>query len=133
MDEGLYDNAIQAAQRSIAIHPSTYGYSNLGSSYFFQKRYDEAIQAYEQAIQFSQNDPLLWWNLGDGYYWASGRRADSAGPYRKCAEFSTAQLKQNSNDTEKYGILAICEAMLGQKDAANTALNRGFHLAPDDP
>jgi len=133
IDEGLYDESIQASERSIAIQPSDYGYTNLASAYLFQKRYDEAIRAYGQATHYSQNDPLLWWNLGDGYYWAPGRRADSVGPYRKCADLATDQLKLNSNDTEKYGILAICQAMLGQKDAAIAALNRGFHLAPNDP
>jgi len=32
-----------------------------------------------------------------------------------------------------HGVLAICQAMLGQKAPAIESLNRGFRLAPNDP
>ena len=133
-DEGLYDDSIRAAQRSIEIQPSDYGYSNLANALFFQKRYLEAVPAYERAIQYAPNNPLLWWNLADGYYWAPGRRNDSFPAYRHCVDLAIQDLKSNPDDiTEKFGILATCQAMLGQKDAALAALNRGFRLAPDHP
>lgn len=132
MDEARYDDAIRASERSIAIQPSAYGYTNLGSAYFFQKKYDEAIRAFEQAIRYSANDPLLWWNLGDGYYWAPDRRKDSVAAYQKCALLAIRQLKVNPKDSEMYGTLAICQAMLERKDAAIEALNQGFRLAPED-
>ena len=31
-----------------------------------------------------------------------------------------------------YGMLAICQAMLGMKNVAVEALNQGLHLAPED-
>ena len=52
MDEGLYDEALRAAQRSIEIQPSDYAYSNLASAYFFEQRYDDAILAFEKATTF---------------------------------------------------------------------------------
>jgi serine/threonine-protein kinase len=133
MDEGLYDDSIRASQRSIEIRPSDYGYMNLASAYFFQKRYEDAIRVYEQAAAGSPRDPLLWLNLGDGYYWTPGRRKDSTAAYRRCTELATQDLKQNPNDTEKLGILAVCQAMLGHRDAAIESLKRAFRLAPDDP
>lgn len=133
MDEARYDDAIRAAQRSIAIQPSAYGYTNLGSAFFFLKRYEEAIRAFEQAIRYSENDPLLWLNLGDGYYWAPGRRKDSAAAYQKCAALTKQELKVNPKDSFLYGELAICQAMLEQKEAAIEALNQGFQLASGDP
>ena len=133
MDEARYNDAISAAQRSIEIQPSAYGYTNLGSALFFLKRYDEAIRAFEQAIRYSENDPLVWWNLGDGYYWAPGRRKDSVAAYRKCAALAKQELKVNPKDSFLYGELAICEAMAGRKVAAIEALNQGFHLAARDP
>lgn len=132
-DEARYDDAIRASERSIAIQQSAYGYTNLGTAYFFLKRYDEAVRAFEYAIRYSDNDPLLWWNLGDGYYWAPGRRADSVAAYEKCSALATQELKVNPKDSSMHGVLAICQAMVGQKDAAIEALNRGFHLAVDDP
>jgi hypothetical protein len=71
--------------------------------------------------------------LGDGYYWASGRRNESAAAYQKCAAIASQELVTNSNDSFAYGVLAICQAMLGQKKLALEALGRGFQLAPADP
>lgn len=132
-DEGLYDDAVRAAQRSIEIQPSDYAYSNLASAYFFQHRYDDAIQAFQQATARSSNDALLWSNLGDGYFWAPGRRKESPPAYQHCVELSLQQLNLNPNDFAKLGVLAVCQAMLGQKAASFSTLNRAFRLAPEDP
>jgi serine/threonine-protein kinase len=133
MDGGLYDDALHAAQRSIEIQTSDDAYSNLGSAYFFLQRYDDAISAFQKATEFSPRDPVLWMNLGDGYYWAPGRRKDSSAAYQNCAEFASQQLEQNSKDSVKLGILAVCQAMLGRKDNSFDSLNRALRLTPDDP
>jgi serine/threonine protein kinase/tetratricopeptide (TPR) repeat protein len=133
MDEGLYDESIRASQRSIEIQPSDYGYMNLANALFFLQRYEEAISAYQQSIRYSRNDPLPWWGLGDGYYWASGRRNESAAAYQTCSAIASQELVTNSKDSFAYGVLAICQAMLGQKKSALDALSRGFQLAPADP
>jgi tetratricopeptide (TPR) repeat protein/tRNA A-37 threonylcarbamoyl transferase component Bud32/TolB-like protein len=133
MDEGLYDESIRASQRSIEIQPSDYGYMNLANSLFFLRRYDEAISAYQQSIRYSENDPLPWWGLGDGYYWAPGLRDESATAYQKCSGIASQELVTNANDSYALGVLAICQAMLGQKKSALDALSRGFQLAPSDP
>ena len=133
MDEGLYEESIRASKQSIEIQASDYGYSNLGSAFFFLQRYDEAIHAYEQAIHQSQNDSLLWWNLADGYYWAPGRRQDATAAYQKCRDSATEELKVNPNSSDSFGTLAVCDAMLGQRDAAVRAIDHGFRLAPNDP
>jgi serine/threonine protein kinase/tetratricopeptide (TPR) repeat protein len=132
MDEGLYEDSIRASQHSTEIQPSDYGYSNLGTAFFFLRRYHDAIRAYEQAIHLSPNDSLLWWNLGDGYYWASGRRQDSVAAYQKCRDLAAGELKVNPNSSDSLANLAVCQAMLGQRDDAVAAVNRGLRLAPND-
>src|SRR5215813_3014752 len=133
MDEGLYDESIRASQRSIEIQPSDYGYMNLANSLFFLRRYDQAISAYQQSIRYSEGDPLPWLGLGDGYYWAAGLRNESATAYQKCSGIASQELVTNPNDSFALCILAICQAMLGQKKSALDALSRGFQLAPSDP
>jgi tetratricopeptide (TPR) repeat protein len=132
-DEGKYDEAVTAAQRSLAIQPSDYGFTNLGNAYFFLRRYDESIHAYERATQLSPNDPLVWWNLGDGYYWAPGRRNDSIPAYRNCIKLSSQELQLNTKDSGMLSILAYCTAMLGQRDPALKALHQAFRVSPSDP
>ena len=133
VEQARYGDAIAALGRSIAIRPSEYGYTNLGNAYFFLRRYEEADGAYEQATKLVERDALLWWNLGDGYYWTPGKRSQSAAAYRHAIAIAKEDLRVNPNDAGSYGILAICSAMLGEKKPAFDALRHGLQLSPSDP
>ena len=133
VEQGRYRDAIGVLEKSIAIRPTDYGYTNLGNAYFFLRQYEQAAQAYEQAVKLNERDPLLWWNLGDGYYWASGKRAQAANAYRQAIAVAEKQLQVNPRDADAFGILAICHAMLNEKEAALGALRRGLQLSPSSP
>src|SRR5882762_7826061 len=133
VEQARYADAIKILEKSIAIRPSDYGYTNLGNAYFFLRRYEEADQAYQQAIKLSEKDSLLWWNLGDGYYWTRGKRTQSVAAYRQAINIAEEELRVNPNNSYSYGILAICRAMLGEKELALDALQSGLQLSPADP
>jgi tetratricopeptide (TPR) repeat protein len=133
VEQARYADAIKVLEQSIAIRPSDYGYTNLGNAHFFLRRYEEADQAYAQAIKLAEKDSLLWWNLGDGYYWTTGKRSQSVAAYRKGITVAEEELRVNPNNSYSYGVLAICHAMLGEKRLALDALGSGFHLSPADP
>jgi len=125
VEQARYADAIKILEKSIAIRPSDYGYTNLGNAYFFLRRYEEADQAYQQAIKLSEKDSLLWWNLGDGYYWTPGKTQPISGcisaRYHHCGGRAPCQ----SRNSYSYGVLAICHAMLGEKKLALDALGAG--------
>jgi serine/threonine protein kinase/Flp pilus assembly protein TadD len=129
---GRYDEAITILERSISIRPSDYGYTNLGNAYFFLRRYDEAVQSYEQGVKLTGNDSLLWWNLGEGYYWEPGKRDKSVAAYRRAIEIAQEDLRFNASDSASYGVLAICHAMLQERQQAFDALRAGLRFAPTD-
>jgi tetratricopeptide (TPR) repeat protein/TolB-like protein/tRNA A-37 threonylcarbamoyl transferase component Bud32 len=130
---GRYADAKNVFERGITLRPSDSAFTNLGNAYFYLRRYAEATQAYEQSITYNQADPLLWRNLGDGYYWTPGKRAQAADAYRRAVTLAGEQLRVNPKDVSSLGMLAICEAMLGEKKAALDALGKGLGLAPQDP
>jgi tetratricopeptide (TPR) repeat protein len=133
VEQARYADAIKVLEQSIAIRPSDYGYTNLGNAYFFLRRYEEADQAYELAIKLAEKDSLLWWNLGDGYYWTPGKRTQSMAAYRQGIAIAEEELHVNPKNSSSYGVLAICHAMLGEKKPALHALESGLQLSPADP
>ncbi len=133
VEQARYADAIKVLEQSIAIRPSDYGYTNLGNAYFFLRRYEEADQAYEQATKLSEKDSLLWWNLGDGYYWTPGKRTQSVAAYRQGITLAEEELRVNPSNSYSYGVLAICHAMLGERKLALDALGSGLQLSPADP
>jgi len=133
VEQARYNAAITVLERSIAIRPSAYGYTNLGNAYFFLRRYEEADRAYEEAVKLAEKDSLVWWNLGDGYYWTPGKRSQSVAAYRQAIAIAGEDLRVNPNDAYAYGVLAICHAMLGERKPALDTLHRGLQLSPEDP
>ena len=133
VEQARYADAIRILEQSIAIRPSDYGYTNLGNAYFFLRRYEEADQAYQQAIKISEKDSLLWWNLGDGYYWTPGKRSQSVAAYRQGITTAEEELRVNPKNSYSYGVLAICHAMLGENKLALDALGSGLQLSSADP
>ncbi len=131
--EGRYADAIAVVERSIAIRPTATGFTDLGNAYFYLRRYDEATRAYEQAVKLNQADVLLWRNLGDGYYWTPGKRAQAAGAYQRAISLAKEKLRVNPKDAYALGTLAICHAMLGEKKPALESLRKGLELTPADP
>jgi tetratricopeptide (TPR) repeat protein len=130
--QGRYTDAIGMFQRSIAIRPTAAVYGNLGNSYFYLQRYPEAAGAYEEALKLSQSDYVLWWNLGDGYYWTPGKRAEAAEAYRQAISFGIKRLQVNPRDAYTLGVLAYCHAMLGERKPSLDYLQAGLKLAPED-
>ncbi len=133
VEQGRYAEAISDLERSIAIRPMDYAYTNLGNAYFFLRQYDQAAGAYEQAVKLTAKDPLLWWNLGDGYYWTPGKRVQSAAAYRQAIALAEEGLRVNQRDAYALGILAICHAMLDERRPALQYLEQGLKYAPKDP
>jgi tetratricopeptide (TPR) repeat protein/predicted Ser/Thr protein kinase len=131
--EGRYNDAITVLQHSIAVRPEATAFTDLGNAYFYLHRFEEAGAAYEQAVKLDPEDMLLWWNLGDGYYWTPGKRAQSANAYQHAITLGESSLKVNPKDAYTLGILAICHAMRDEKKAALESLQGALRLTPDDP
>ncbi|PYU74114.1 MAG: hypothetical protein DMG49_05290 [Acidobacteria bacterium] len=131
VESGRYAEAIAALERSIVIRPTDYGYTNLGNAFFYQRQYEQAVHAHEKAVKLTPRDPLLWWNLGDAYYWTPGQRDQATYAYRQAIALAKEELRVNPRDIDVFGILGICQAMLGDKKSALESIHSGLHLSPE--
>ena len=130
---GRYADAIGALERSLNLRPSPRAYTNLANAYFYLRQYESATQMYEKSIQSNPNDVVLWRNVADGYYWTPGKRTQAEAAYRRAISLAGEKLRVNPKDSTALGVLAISQAMIGEKDAALDALGKGLELAPSNP
>jgi len=131
--QGHFDRAVPALERSVHLRPSAAAYSNLGTVYFYLRRFADAARAYEQAVKLDDRDYVLWGNLAEAYYWSAGEREKSAAAYRRALPLAQEQLKVNPRDTSALGQMAMDSAMLGEHKPADEYLRRALALAPGDP
>jgi tetratricopeptide (TPR) repeat protein/predicted Ser/Thr protein kinase len=130
--EGRYAEAIRACQRSAAIRPTADAYGNLGTAHFGLKQFAEAAQAYEKAIGVDPQEFLWWGNLGDARYWAPGQRVQATSAYRQAILLAQEKLRINPREARTLGYLAYYYAMIGDRKSAQSCLERGLAVAPND-
>ena len=130
--QGQYAKSIQALQRSIGIRPTLEAYSNQGGAYFALRQFDEAAHMYEKGLSLDDRDSLIWGNLGDALYWTSGRRREAAAAYDKALSRAAPKLRVNPRDATLLAFVATYNAMVGNRSAALSNLQRALNLAPKD-
>jgi len=114
--EGKWSEAIPHFQKALSIAPDSATYSNLGTAYFWLKRYDESVKMYEKATEMTPNNEELFGNLGDAYRW-SGHSDQATAAYGKAIALAFQELRVNPRSSSIMGDLGLLYAKKG--DAAN--------------
>jgi tetratricopeptide (TPR) repeat protein/predicted Ser/Thr protein kinase len=130
---GDFEKAIKPCEKSIAIRPNGSAYSNLGVAQFYLRHYYEAATNFEKAADLNPKDYTIWRNVGDGFYWAQGKRPQADAAYQKAIGLAEDALRVNPKSSDAYEILALSRAMTGAKQQANAAIARALALSPDNP
>lgn len=130
--EGQSSQSIAALQRSIELRPTLEAYSNLGGAYFLLRRFADAARMYQDGLKLDDRDSLIWGNLGDALYWTPDRRTEAEAAYKKAISRGKAKLLVNPRDASQFAFLATYDAMIGDKTAALSDLQRALELAPAD-
>jgi eukaryotic-like serine/threonine-protein kinase len=115
---GRYADAIPRLEKSFAIRPNADAASNLGSAYFYARRFEEAAQAHEKAAELNAQDYLIVGNVAEAYYWMPGRRELARKKYREAIMMAKKALAINANDELALRALALYSAMEGDRGAA---------------
>ncbi len=131
--EGKYAEAIASLRHSIAIRPTATAYGNLGTAYFYLRRFDESAKAFEESLKLDEKAYDAWWDLGDAYYWGAGTKTQAAAAYTQCISLANDQLRVDPRDILAVGLRALCYAMVNNRKAALADLHTGFGLPAQDP
>lgn len=106
MQEGEFSQSVPALEKALQRRPNFRHYSNLGTAYFFVKRYDDAARMFEKAVALSPKQEAVVGNLGEAYLF--GRRQQAAQQaFNKAIALAYQQLQVNPSDAETMGDLSI--------------------------
>jgi serine/threonine protein kinase/tetratricopeptide (TPR) repeat protein len=129
---GKYKDAESILTRAIAIRPDAEGFSNLGTSLFYQDRYAESARMFQQATRLSPHDDRLWRNLGDAYMLA-GDQPEARQAYETAIQTLEKVLALSPKDGLSLENLALYHAKLAHKEKALSILARATRLSPRTP
>jgi serine/threonine-protein kinase len=129
MGLGQNDEAISTLQVALQRQPHPSIYSNLGTVYFFMKRYAESVPMYEKAVELSPKDEVLVGNLADAYRW-SEQREKALATYDRAIDLAVKALQVNPRDVRTLGSLALYYSKKGQSGQATTFIRRARSIDP---
>lgn len=130
LEQGKYDEAIPYLKKSLEIRKTSSALSNLATAYFQLKRYDQAAEAYEEAVRLEPQNYVLWGNLGDAYFWTPGKHPEAAAAYRKAIALGEEALRVNPKDAGALSSISLYHAMNGEREKSSSALKKALALEP---
>jgi eukaryotic-like serine/threonine-protein kinase len=129
---GVYPKAENALQKAISLQPSYEAYSNLGQTYFLERKFEDAISAFEQATVLGERQIQAHGNLARAYYWYPPTHGKAKAECQKAIDLSNAALRVNPNDADVHTLVAEYYAMLGDREQALQHLQTALGLRPKD-
>ncbi|MGA2966154.1 MAG: tetratricopeptide repeat protein [Terriglobales bacterium] len=132
MGDQHYSEAEENYRKSIALEPSYEAYASLGYVYIQERKYAEAAEAEEKALQLNDKNYLVWGNLGIAYEGLNDK--EKAG---KARDREIALLEQAVQDTPRDAMmqsnLGLLYAKKKVREKAMSRMQSALALSPDDP
>jgi len=114
------------------MEPTQYTYNNLARIYFFNKRYDEAVAAWEKALEYTDSDHVILQGMGAAYE-QIGNKEEALKYYRRAATSVEEQLLINPRDPKLKADLAHYLSRIGDGERAIGYMTEALEVWPDNP
>ena len=128
----LDDDAEAWFRRSLAIKETSISYNNLGTLYYMESRYEDAVMAYKNALALSPDGELYVHNLAEAYRWSPGFEDSAKVIYERAIKLTERDLETDPANVELLAGLASYHSLLGHEDEARELLARLDGLPPAD-
>ena len=123
--EAMFEHSIQA-------QPTREAYSNLATLYYYRGRFEDAARMYEAALAISDQDPLVWGNLGAAYYWSGTERDRAEAAYRTAIRrIEERRTALGTIEPDVLAELAGYHAQLGEGAEARSHIEQAVSEAPE--
>ncbi len=121
--KGNYDKALEWLNKAIAIKPAVSSYNELGFAYYSQKKNDEAIAAYKNALQINPLNGTAYKGIGDVYRrnYSPAKTAEALASYQMAVQ-------NNPSSAGSYFGMGWCYNELKKYDSAITSLTKAVVL-----
>ncbi|MCJ7452968.1 MAG: tetratricopeptide repeat protein, partial [Steroidobacteraceae bacterium] len=130
--DGQLEDATRTFETSLDVEPTRSAYVNLGTLYYYQKRYPEAVEQYESAEALASSDHVVVSALADALWLVPGRRPEAVELYKRAAGLAGGNLKVNPTDAAAWAMLAYYHGRAGEQGDAQVALTRAEMLGEKD-
>jgi adenylate cyclase len=130
--QGKYQESISEFEKALGVardHGDDQIHSNLGTAYFYVKRYADSVKENEKAVKISPKNYEVVGNLADAYRW-SQRRKEATQTYETAIELANKQLEMNPKDAGTLGNLGLYYAKSGNLLRAEDCIRRARLIEP---
>jgi len=123
------EDAVPAFQRSLDIEERGSARSNLGTAFYYQGKYQQAMQNYQRATKLEPKEASTWENLGDSLQML-GQKKESLEAYREAVRLAGERVSAHPLDPSARNELARYCAKKGEKDCALREGTRAAEMQP---
>ncbi len=132
MGQEQYPEAEQMLRKSLALEPTYPAYANLGSLYITERKYTEAADAEEKALQLNDKNYLVWGNLAIAYEGLKDQDKASRARDREIAVLEQTVV-DNPRDAGMQSDIGLLYAKKKMREKALSRIESALVLSPDDP
>jgi TolB-like protein/Flp pilus assembly protein TadD len=129
---GEFEEATRLFKESIALDPTAFAYSNVGSSLFFLGRFEEAVDMFLKAVEQAPEDFQTWGSLADAYRHTEELQELAEPMYSNAIKLADQRLEVNPSDASTMALVAHYYASIGKRDEALQYIARANSLAPEN-
>jgi eukaryotic-like serine/threonine-protein kinase len=131
LQSGKFSEAVEPLKKALQFSADGQAYSNLGVAYFYLKQYDQAISAYQKAVELVPNSDMFMGNLAEAYDLA-GQKEKGLATFEQAISLAYKSLQVNPRDAITKGRLALWYGKKGDVRQALQFIAEARAIDPND-